>query len=129
MNYCIKKFHFVLLICFLVSCNNKTAEEHINSGIKQTEKQQYDKALSSFKKAIEADPNNALAHYTLAGIYTYMDMNEEAINEFRKAIDLDSSYPDPHYSIGFVYEKLGRIDEAKKEYKIFDNLKNHEKSK
>ena len=126
MNYYIKKFYFVLLICFLFSCNNKTAEEHINNGIKQTENQQYNKALSSFKKAIEAEPDNALAHYTLAGIYTYMNMNEEAINEFKKAIDLDPSYPDPHYSIGFVYEKLGRIEEAKQEYKNFDNLKNQE---
>lgn len=122
MNY--RYCFIIILICGLSSCGNKSSQEYINDGIRHTEREEYDKAVSSFKKAIKADPNNAFAHYTLAGIYTFKDMNDMAIEEYKKAIELDPSYPDPHYSLGFVYEKLGRAKEAEEEFLLFDKLKN-----
>lgn len=114
----------IFLLCFLISCNSsKSAKDFINEGIKYTEEQKYDKAISSFKKAIELEPGNALANYTLGGIYTFKDMHEDAIKQYKKAIELDSTYSDPHYSLGFVYEKLGRDAEAKVEFLKFDELK------
>lgn len=127
MNSYFKQFLLIILICFAFSCQseeeNKSANEYISDGIRYTEQQKYDKAISSFKKAIKADPSSALAHYTLAGIYTFKDLNEKAIIEHKKAIELDPGYPDPHYSLGFVYEKLGKEKEANQEYLLFDMLK------
>ena len=121
----------IILVCFLFSCDNKaenkTANEYISEGIRHTEDQKYDKAISSCKKAIKIEPDNALAHYTLGGIYTFKDMNEMAIEEYKKAIELDPAYPDPHYSLGFVYEKIGRKKEADQEYLLFDMLKDVDK--
>ncbi|MGR3179254.1 MAG: tetratricopeptide repeat protein [Candidatus Anammoxibacter sp.] len=121
----------IILVCFLFSCENKaenkTANEYINEGIRHTGEQKYDKAISSFKKAIKTDPDNALAHYTLGGIYTLKNMNKMAIEEYEKAIELDPAYPDPHYSLGFVYEKIGRKKEADQEYLLFDILKDADK--
>lgn len=122
-----KQFLFIILICFAFSCQSeeeiKSANEYISDGIRYTEQQKYDRAISSFKKAIKADPNSALAHYTLGGIYTFKDLNEKAIQEYKKAIEIDPGYPDPHYSLGFVYEKLGKEKEANQEYLLFDMLK------
>lgn len=120
---CKKKHCFIILLLFLISCNNKVAQDFIEEGIKHTEEQEYDKAIKSFKKAINKDPKNPLAHYTLGGIYTYKNMNQEAIVEFKKAIDLDPEYPDPHYSLGYVYEKLGKKEQAEQEYANFKSLK------
>ena len=123
MVYYLKRFYFIFLVCFLVSCDSKGVQDFINEGIKYTEEQKYDKAITSFKKAIETDPGNAHAHYTLGGIYTFKDMNQKAMEEYKRAIELDSSYPDPHYSLGFVYDKMGMKDKAQKEYLIFEGLK------
>ncbi len=121
----------IILVCFFFSCENKaenkTANEYISEGIRHTEEQKYDKAISSFKKAVKTDPDNALAHYTLGGIYTFKNMNKMAIEEYKKAIELDPAYPDPHYSLGFVYEKIGRKKEADQEYLLFDMLKDVDK--
>ncbi len=120
----IKGIILIFLLCFVVSCGgDKTANEYINAGIKFTEEQKYDKAISSFKNAIKLEPDNALAHYTLGGIYTFNDMNEDAAKEYKKAIELDSNYPDPHYSLGFVYQKLGREADAQEEFAKFKELK------
>lgn len=127
MNYYVKKFLLVFLICILSSCGsgdtNKTAIDYIGEGVKFTEQQKYNKAISSFKKAITTDPTNPLAHYSLGGIYTMKDMNEKAIEEYKKAIELDPLYSDPHYSLGFVYEKLKKEKEAKQEYLLFEMLR------
>lgn len=113
-----------VLIWLLFSCKDRTSDEYIHDGIEHTKDQEYEKAVVSFKKAIELDYNNALAHYSLGGIYTFKDMNDMAIAEYRKAIEIDPTYPDPHYSLGFVYEKTGREKEAKQEYRLFELLKN-----
>jgi len=121
----------IILICFLFSCENnaenKTANEYISEGIRHTEEQKYDKAISSFKKAIKIDPEYARAHYALGGIYTLKNRNEMAIEEYKKAIELDPAFADPHYSLGFVYEKIGRKKEADQEYLLFDMLKDIDK--
>ena len=119
----LRKYCFVVLLLFLVSCGNKVAQDFIEEGIKHTEDQEYDKAIKSFKKAISTDPENSLAHYTLGGIYTYKNMNLEAVEEFKKAIALDPEYPDPHYSLGYVYEKLEKKEQAEQEYANFKRLK------
>ncbi len=127
MNYYIKKLSFIILMCFLFSCDSKTAEDYIREGIKFTRKQNYKKAVSSYKKAIKKDPEYPLAHHALGGIYTFKGMNEKAIEEHKKAIELDPEYPDPHYSLGFVYEKSGKKEEAEQEYLIFQKLKKKRK--
>ena len=124
MVYYFKKFYFVVLVCLLFSCGNKSVQDYIDDGIRYTEEQKYDKAMASFKKAIESDPANAHAHYTLGGIYTYKDMNQKAMEEYKRTIELDSTYSAAHYSLGFVYDKMGLKEKAKQEYLIFEGFKN-----
>ena len=121
--------YFFILLCFLLSCNDqgKTASDHIKDGIKFTKEQQYDQAISAYKKAIKSEPKNAFAYYALGGMYTLKNMHEKAIKVHKKAIELDPDFPDPHYSLGFVYEKLGRKKEAEEEYSLFKKLKKSKK--
>ena len=48
-----------------------------------------DEAIAEFRKAIELDPNYALAHYRLGAALATKGLLDEAIAEFRKAIELD----------------------------------------
>ena len=126
---CRFRLYLFIMVCFLFSCDNqeKTASDYIKDGINYTREQQYDLAISAYKKAIKNKPKNAFAHYALGGIYTLKNMHEKAIEVHKKAIELDPDFPDPHYSLGFVYEKLGRKKEADEEYSLFEKLKKSSK--
>jgi tetratricopeptide (TPR) repeat protein len=42
----------------------------------------YDEAIEEYKKAIEADPNCAIAHFNLSIVYDKKGMKEEADEEY-----------------------------------------------
>jgi tetratricopeptide (TPR) repeat protein len=62
--------------------------------IQQTLGQERD-AQNSFQKAIDIDPNGALAHYNLGAIYDHRKKYDDAIEQYRIALVLDPSLGDP----------------------------------
>ena len=75
-----------------------------------------DKAIEFFKKAIDIDPNYALACAGLSDAYAQKggfyrakdkDYNEEAILKARKAIELDPNLPEGYKALGTAYGYKG----------------------
>ena len=71
----------------------------------------FDKAISYFNRAIESDPNYALAYagladsYTLQGVYLMLPSKEvlpRAERAATKAVDLDQGLAEAHTSLGFI---------------------------
>jgi tetratricopeptide (TPR) repeat protein len=50
-------------------------------------KEEYDKAISIFKKLIELQPNDAKAHYNISCMYSRKNNIEESINWLMKAVN------------------------------------------
>ena len=68
-------------------------------------------AISRFRAAIEADPENALAHYSLA--HALSDAApEEAIRAYRRANEIWGGSLDALNNIGVLLKRLGRLPEA-----------------
>jgi len=93
---------------------NKRVEEHLM------------KAIEYFEKAIELDPNYALAYAGLADAYSVLPSNigypaEEAFPKAKeaaeKALELDDKLAEAHASMGLALANEGNPDEAEKEYK------------
>jgi serine/threonine protein kinase/tetratricopeptide (TPR) repeat protein len=93
---------------------NKRVEEHLM------------KAIEYFEKAIELDPNYALAYAGLADAYSVLPSNigypvEEAIPKAkeaaRKALELDNKLAEAHASMGLALANEGDLDNGEKEYK------------
>lgn len=59
-----------------------SADIHNEVGDLYLRKGMYDEAMREYKKAIEVDPNCAIAHFNLSIIYDKKDMQEEADREF-----------------------------------------------
>jgi tetratricopeptide (TPR) repeat protein len=58
------------------------ADVHNEVGDLYLRKGMYDEAIEEYKKAIEADPGYAIAHFNLSIVYEKIGMNEEANEEY-----------------------------------------------
>jgi Tfp pilus assembly protein PilF len=57
-------------------------------GLKALEEGKYDLAAESFRKAIQADPQDYFAHFNLALAYSFLHKDAEGIAEYRKTLEL-----------------------------------------
>jgi serine/threonine protein kinase/Tfp pilus assembly protein PilF len=83
-------------------------------------------AMSTFRRATDADPFCALAYAGMAEAlvrkFLYFQGDEDYLAEARemadKALTLDSSCAEAHTSLGFAYHISGHLNEAAREYRI-----------
>ena len=76
-----------------------------------------------FVKALQRNPNNAMALNNLSQLYVNTAQPMKAINCADKAIRLDPSLPDSHYNRGLAMLQLGNWEEGWKGYEY--NLGKH----
>ena len=66
-----------------------------------------DEAAALYRRAIELDPNLALAYTNLANLrYRRGDM-AEAVTLYRRAIEIDARQPEAHYNLGYLCLERG----------------------
>jgi adenylate cyclase len=79
---------------------------------------QYDKAITSAKKAVNLSPNNSLFNLFLAGKLTYAGKYQEAIAPAEKGMRLSPYPPAVYYMmLGRAYRDAGRYEQALTAYK------------
>ncbi|NMX21793.1 hypothetical protein C5S30_05055, partial [ANME-1 cluster archaeon GoMg4] len=94
----------------------ETATEWNNNGVMFTMTSKYEKAIECFDKAIEQDPNYAVA-YTNRGIaYYYLSQYERAIADYEKAIELNPNYAVAYSNRGCAYYGLSQYERAIADY-------------
>ncbi len=89
----------------------------VNLATAQARKGQLDEAIECLKKAIELDPNLAVAHSELGLVLRIKGQLDEASACFRKAIELDPNLAEAHANLGVVLKSKGKVDDAVAEYK------------
>jgi len=73
---------------------------------------QYEASVPEWKKAVELNPSEALAHNNLGVALAETGRVEEAIAHYRKAIELSPRYPEAYNNLGEALAGRGRLDEA-----------------
>jgi len=63
-----------------------------NDALASMEKNQLPDAIEQWRKALQLDPDDAMAHFSLAVSLSGNGQEEEAVEEYRKACALDSSH-------------------------------------
>lgn len=91
---------------------DNSAEEYIKQGNAYLTKGQYDEALIYYKKAIEIDPNNALAYNSICFIYNKQGQYDKAIEYCSKAIELAPNKALYYGARAAVYWSKGQYDLA-----------------
>jgi tetratricopeptide (TPR) repeat protein len=86
-------------------------------GITFYSQQVYDKAISSYKRSIELDPNYAQPHNNLGAALANIGKADEAAIEYRKALRIDPRNPAPYNNLGLFFAAAQKTDEAVANYK------------
>lgn len=78
------------------------------------EKKQYAEAGARYRKMIELDPNDAIAHLLYGDVFFFGDRDyAAAVAEYRKALAIDASNPSAHFFSANALMRLDRADEAR----------------
>jgi tetratricopeptide (TPR) repeat protein len=75
-------------------------------------------AVDLLSRAIEADPNFVVAHYTLGEIHQALGNRWKAAAQFRASTQLDATYPEPYKALGELFLAAPRrlFDQAVEAY-------------
>ena len=86
----------------------------------------YEKAFKDYEKAIELNPNFAVAYNNRGLTYAKLNQHEIAIEDYNKAIELNPDYAEAYNNRGNAYAKLnqseGAIEDYNKAIKLNPNL-------
>jgi Tfp pilus assembly protein PilF len=77
----------------------------------------YDRAISSYKRSIELDPNYAQPHNNLGAALADTGNAGEAAIEYRKAVRIDPRNPAPYNNLGLLFAAAQKADEAIASYR------------
>jgi len=81
-----------------------------------------DEARNEFLRAIELDPNLAIAHSNLGAIHGMKGEVQLAIQSLQKAVRLEPDNTMAHNNLALAYMKVGRRDDAIAEWRTSLNL-------
>jgi tetratricopeptide (TPR) repeat protein len=78
------------------------------------------KAIECFEKAIQLEPDHAMAHYEIGRLYAQMQRWEEAKPHLMRAIDIEPDFYEAYYSLGQVCVRAGNQDQGQKFLALFE---------
>src|SRR5512133_2234826 len=95
-----------------------TAAEFFNRGVAlEDDPGSQEKAIESYHKVLQIDPNFAPAHINLGTLHYNSQDYALAEIHYRKAIECDPRYALAYFDLGNVLDETGRIPEAIQAYK------------
>lgn len=80
------------------------------------ERGESEKAVDLLCRAIEADPQSAIALNDLGSILAQIGRTAEAIPVFRRAIEFQPEYPEAHNNLANVHQMAGNLEQAVTSY-------------
>jgi tetratricopeptide (TPR) repeat protein len=99
------------------SSRDRIGNAYIGRGQHYYEKDDYDRAIEDFNRAMPYQPSYVqLAYGNRANAYSMKGDNDRAIDSYSVAISLDKNYSAAYTGRGLLYEKTGEIDKARDDY-------------
>lgn len=99
------------------STREQVGDAYINRGQHYYEKQEYDRAIADFNRAIPLKPKWVqMAYGNRGNAYFSKEENEKALESYDKAISIDPKYASAYTARGLIYEKLGAVERARADY-------------
>ena len=99
--------------------NNNEAIKYYNLGIDESKKENYEKALEYYKKAVVFDPNFAFAYDNIGICSRKLNKIDDAIDAYEKSLKIDpnGTVPLQNIAIAYIFKK-----EYKKGVKAYEKL-------
>ena len=72
--------------------SNPTSDNYINLSLTQYKQKDYDGCIASCRKALELDPQSAIAYNNICSAHNAMKNWQEAMKACEKALDIDPDF-------------------------------------
>lgn len=96
-----------------VNPDNATALAYAAGGtILQGDPDKYEQAQLFADDAVRIDPENAIARYYMATVFTYQGRYAEALEQYQRGLEADPTNPNLHIGIAYNYYGTGSIPDA-----------------
>lgn len=99
--------------------NPAAFENYANYGMALFEVKNYQKASEFLEKAVDADPDNTLAHVNLALSYQELGKNESAVAQYDVVFRQKPALHSLRFDYGNLLAEMGNDDAAIENYKIY----------
>ena len=92
------------------------ARTYVDKGVEYSARNQYEKAIKSYSKAIRLNPYSANAYNKRGVSYQAIGQFDKAIQDYDEAIRLDpENAASPYHNRGLAYEALGNSLQAEQD--------------
>ncbi len=105
-------------LSYLALFKSNTSVFYDLKGLVHLEMEEIDKAATSFRQAINLDPNNAMAWFNLSKVSQHYKDYATSLDFLNKAIGLVPSFSNAYFERALVKKKLGDITGAIADYSI-----------
>jgi tetratricopeptide (TPR) repeat protein len=101
-----------------VGANFKAAKPHYSLGKALAKKGECEKAIYSYRKALDIDSSSAEIYQSLGDTLVKTGELDEAVIVYHKAIELQPSLWEVHHNLGDIWHGQERLDEAVAAYRL-----------
>lgn len=101
-----------------VGANFNAAKPHYSLGKALAKKGECEKAIYSYRKALDIDSSSAEIYQSLGDTLVKTGELDEAVIVYHKAIELQPSLWEVHHNLGDIWHGQGRLDEAVAAYRL-----------
>jgi len=111
-------FIIVILAVGITGCGitNTDHENAIMDGIASLNRGKPEKALESFERAVELDPQDATGYLGRANALNTIGKWERSLADYTRALDLDPNLTNAYVNRGVAYAHLGEAQKAIADY-------------
>ena len=89
---------------------------YVNLGTCLQDQGHFEKAIQSYERSIEIQPDLAEAHYNLGGVFLKNNMIVSAIESFQRAIEIKPNFVAAVCDLGVAYKEKTALEVATKKY-------------
>jgi arylsulfatase A-like enzyme/Flp pilus assembly protein TadD len=97
---------------YLQNLQENICEGHNYLGLAYAEKNDFEKAMSHYLKAEDADPNNPIVYYNIGNLYLKQGRDAEAADYYIKALDKDPELAEAYQNLGLVYRRQNQVEKS-----------------
>lgn len=96
-----------------INPDNATALAYAAGGtILQGDPEKYEQAQLFADDAVRIEPENPIARYYMATVFTYQGRYAEALEQYQRGIEADPTNPDLHIGLAYNYYGTGSVPDA-----------------
>jgi tetratricopeptide (TPR) repeat protein len=96
-----------------INPDNSTANAYAAAGIVlQGDPEKYEQAQVYADDALRLDPNNPIARYYMATVFTFQGRYNDALEQYQLGLEIDPNNPDLHIGLAYNYYGTGSIPDA-----------------